>query len=848
DFKSASASTDAIVYEQFGSLGLFDLRSGKTQTINVTVEADFPGIRPRFEKVGSQISNAAISPTGARAVFEARGEIITVPAEKGDPRNLTNSPGVMERDPSWSPDGKWIAYFSEASGEYALHLSDQKGGEVKRFPLGANPSFYYSPTWSPDSQKIAFYDTANTLWYLQLDKGTLTKVDTNPFGLRDNVVIPNWSPDSRWIAYVKQLPNLLRAVFIYSLEDNKFRQVTDGMSDARHVNFDKSGKYLYFSASTNIGPSLSFADLSGIAHQVTRSLYLVVLRSDLPSPLAPESSDENDPEAKSDKKPNGDGPKPDGPSGPGAEKKPVEPVRIDFDGIEQRILALPLPTSNYADLVAGKANTLFVLEAPPPGPGAFGLIVHKFDLEKRKTERLLANVGSFAVSANGEKMLYQTGPQWMIAPTGMPGGGGRPGDGPGKPGEGSLNVAAMEVRVEPRAEWKQMFYEIWRHERDFFYDPNLHGLNVEKVVKTYEPFLASVNHRTDLNYLFIEMLNQLTVGHMFISGGDVPDVKRVPGGLLGADYTIDQNRYRFAKVYNGENWNPQVKAPLTQPGVNVKAGEYLLAVNGRDLTARENVYAAFESMAGKSVLIKVGPTPDGVGAREVTVVPVGSEAPLRNLAWIEGNRRKVEQLSGGKLGYVYIPDTGFGGYNSFNRYFFSQTNKDGAVIDERFNGGGLLADYIVSYLSRPQLNFIRYRHGADVNVPAGAIYGPKVLLINELAGSGGDALPWYFRKMNVGQMISKRTWGGLIAAFGAPTLMDGGRVTAPDAALYGLKGEWEVENAGVAPDIEVEFDPAAWRQGRDPQLEKGVEVLLEDLKKNPRPQYPQPKYPNYHQN
>lgn len=852
DFKSASATTDAIVYEQFGSLGLFDLRSGKTQAINVTVEADFPGIRPRFEKVGSQISNAAISPTGARAVFEARGEIITVPAEKGDPRNLTNSPGVMERDPSWSPDGKWIAYFSEASGEYALHVTDQKGGEVKKFPLGANPSFYYSPTWSPDSQKIAFYDTANTLWYLQIDKGTLTKVDTNPFGLRDNVVIPNWSPDSRWIAYVKQLPNLLRAVFVYSLEDNKFRQVTDGMSDARHVNFDKSGKYLYFSASTNIGPSLSFADLSGIAHQVTRSLYLVVLRSDLPSPLAPESSDEKGPDDTSEKKPEGgDAAKPNGSAGPGAaEKKPVEPVRIDFDEIEQRILALPLPTSNYLDLTAGKANTLFILEAPPPGPGAFGLIVHKFDLEKRKAERILANVGSFAVSANGEKMLYQTGPQWMIAPTGMPGGmpGGRPGEGPGKPGEGSLNVAAMEVRVEPRAEWKQMFYEIWRHERDFFYDPNLHGLNVEKVVKTYEPFLASVNHRSDLNYLFVEMLNQLTVGHMFISGGDLPDVKRVPGGLLGADYTIDQNRYRFARVYNGENWNPQVKAPLTQPGVNVKAGEYLLAVNGRDLTARDNVYAAFESMAGKSVLIKVGPTPDGVGAREVTVVPVGSEAPLRNLAWIEGNRRKVEQLSGGKLGYVYIPDTGFGGYNSFNRYFFSQTNKDGAVIDERFNGGGLLADYIVSYLSRPQLNFIRYRHGADVNVPAGAIYGPKVLLINELAGSGGDALPWYFRKMNVGQMIGKRTWGGLIAAFGAPTLMDGGRVTAPDAALYGLKGEWEVENAGVAPDIEVEFDPAAWRQGRDPQLEKGVEVLLEDLKKNPRPQYPQPKYPNYHQN
>src|SRR6185369_13768936 len=338
--------------------------------------------------------------------------------------------------------------------------------------------------------------------------------------------------------------------------------------------------------------------------------------------------------------------------------------------------------------------------------------------------------------------------------------------------------------------------------RDFFYDPNLHGLDLKATEKLYEPYLSAVAHRADLNYLFTEMLNNLTIGHMFIFGGDQPRPNFVPGGLLGCDYKIENGRYRFARVYNGENWNPALRAPLTQPGVNVKAGEYLLAVGGRELTARDNVYQVFESKANKQVLIKVGPNPDGTGAREVTVVPVASEQGLRNLAWIEGNRRKVDQLSGGKLAYIYMPNTGGGGYESFNRYFFSQTNKNGAVIDERFNSGGLLADYVVQLLSRQQLSNIHYREGGqDVPVPAGAIYGPKAMLINELAGSGGDAMPWFFRKAKVGPLIGKRTWGGLIASFRLPQLMDGGFVTAPDAAIYGLNGEWEVENVGVPADV-----------------------------------------------
>jgi tricorn protease len=866
DIKSASSGPGAIVYEKFGTIHLYDLSSNKARQVDIRVAGDMASVRPRFERVGTRISNATISPTGARAIFEARGEILSVPAEKGDARNITNTSGVMERDPAWSPDGKWIAYFSDESGEYALHLKNQTGmGEVKKLNLGSPPSFYYSPTWSPDSKKIAYMDKRLNLWYIEIEKATPVKVDKNPIGLNNDVMVPFWSPDSRWIGYTKQVDNHLRAIFVYSLETAKSSQITDGMSDARYAAFDKNGKYLYFTASTNLGPAFSFAEMSTFSHQSSRNVYAVVLRNDLPSPVAPESDEEKiteekkeaTPPATEEKKPDGAaaapageppaaGQRPAGPAGPPA-KKPVEPVRIDLEGIDQRIVSLPIPSRNYLGLVVGKTGTVFVLELAPAGPGGPGgppgLVLHKFDLEKRKFDKVLEGITAFDISANGEKVLYRQGPaNWMIASTmtlGMPMPPGAPG------GPSTLRTAEMEVYVDPRAEWRQMYNEVWRGERDFFYDPNLHGVNLEEFKKRYEGYLTSVAHRSDLNYLFREMLNQLTVGHMFINGGDQPRPNFVPGGLLGADYKIENNRYRFAKVYSGESWNPQLRAPLTQPGVNVKEGEYLIAVRGRNLTASDNVYSFFESTANKQVVIRVGPNPDGTGSREVTVVPVAGEMALRNLNWVESNRRKVDQMSGGKLAYVYVPDTSGGGYNSFNRYFFSQTQKEGAVIDERFNGGGALADYIVEYLSRPLLNYIAFRDGRDIPTPLGAIYGPKVMIVNELAGSGGDALPWYFRKMQIGKLVGKRTWGGLVAAFPMPQLMDGGFVTAPDAAIFGLEGEWEVENRGVAPDIEVEFDPAAWRQGRDPQLEKAVEVVMEEVKKNPRPQPKRPAYPNY---
>lgn len=863
DFKTASAYTGgpnpSIVLEKFGEIHLFDVKSGKTQKVNIRVNADLLTVRPRYERVGTRIASARISPTGARAVFEARGEVISVPAEKGDPRNLTNTPGVMERSPAWSPDGKWISYFSDESGEYALHTRDQKGaGEVKKIAL--DPSFYRNQSWSPDSKKILLVDKRNILWVVDVEKGASVKADKNPF--TPGSLAPVWSPDSKWIAYTKQLDNYLHAVWLYSLDTAKSHQLTDGLSDARTPAFDKSGKYLYFTASTNRGPAIGFAEMSTFPHQSSRSVYAIVLRNDIPSPLAPESDEEKVTEEKKEgesgkagegekkpadkpdveKKPEAAAPKP-------PAKKEAEPIRVDLEGIDQRIVALPIPSRDFIGLVAGKANLIYLLESQPSGAGDFngppGFTLHKFDLEKRKLDKAMDGITAFELSANGEKALVRQGfAGWVIMNTAMLGMPAPPGAGPG--GAGPLKVADMEVYIDPKAEWKQMYHEVWRGHRDFFYAPNAHGLDLQAGEKQYAPYLNAVAHRADFSYLLTEFCNQLTIGHMFIRGGDQPRPNFVPGGLLGADFKIENDRYRLVKVYNGENWNPNLRAPLTQPGVNAKAGEYILAINGRNLTGKDNIYQWLEGKAGKQVLIKIGPNPDGSGAREVTVVPVAGETGLRNLDWIESNRRKVDQLSGGKLAYVYVPDTGGGGYTSFNRYFFAQTQKAGAVIDERNNGGGALADYIVEYLSRPLLNFIFFRDGQPLPTPLGAIYGPKAMIVNELAGSGGDALPWYFRKMKIGPTIGKRTWGGLVASQALPQLMDGGFVTSPDAAIYGLNGEWEVENVGTPADIEVEFDPAAWRQGRDLQLEKAVEYLMEEIRKNPRPDYKIPAFPNYH--
>ncbi len=836
DYKSASLGPGAIVLERMGAIELYDLKSGKVSAVPIRLSGDFTSVRPSIEKLARFIGYAGLSPSGARAVFEARGEILTVPAEKGDVRNLTNTSGVAERMPDWSPDGARIAYLSDESGEYQIHVRPQSGiGEVKKYDLGGR-RFFYNPTWSPDGNKMLYRSSDLEVCVLDLASSRTTVIDRDTYDtpFRDEIN-PSWSPDSKWIVYTKILKNHLRAVFVYSLDSGKTTQLSDGLSDARHAAFDANGRHLYFTASTNQGLATGWLDMTSTDRNHNRSVYAVVLRAEDPSPLAPESDEEKAAPDKPEKKEE---------AGKEDAAGQTREVRIDFDGIDQRILALPIPARPYGAMLAGKTGLLFLLENPPAGgdgpQGPPSRTLHKFDLKTRKIDKFLDGVLAFELSRNGEKLLYVQGQgqsqRWVIGPTGAA----------PKPGEGTLKTDQMEARIDPVAEWRQIYDEVWRIQRDFFYDPGLHGLDLEATSRKYASFLPGVAHRQDLNYLMADMLGEMSVGHMNVGGGSLPESRNVPVGLLGADYAVDSGRYRFARVYNGENWNPQLRAPLTQPGVNVKAGEYLLAVNGRNVTSADNLYSFFEATAGKSVLLKVGPNPGGDAARDVTVVPVPNENNLRYIAWVEDNRRKVDRLSNGRLGYVHLPNTGVGGYTNFNRWFFAQVGKEGMVIDERFNGGGQIADYIVDHMRRPLLAFFATRAGYSFTVPANAVFGPKAMIINEYAGSGGDAMPWMFRKHGIGPLIGKRTWGGLVGIFGFPRLIDGGMVTAPNLAFYNTEKDWDVENRGVPPDIEVEYDPAAVRQGRDPQLEKAVEVLMESLRKNPLPKHEKPPYPNYH--
>jgi tricorn protease len=854
DLKTLSAGPDALVYEQFGEIYLFDPKSSKSSKLAIHISSDLPATRAHYENVKERLENGKISPTGVRAVFEARGEILTAPAEKGDIRNLTRTTGVEERDPAWSPDGKWIAYFSDESGEYALHVISQSGsGPVKKIGLGNPPSFFYGPTWSPDSKKIAFTDKRLNFWYVDVEKGAPVKVDADRFEDPSVTLGLAWSGDSKWLTYSKFLENHLRSIFVYSLESAKASQVTEGLGDARYPVFDKGGKALFFAASTDMGLTSGWLDLSSYQHPVLRSVYAAVLKKGDKSPVEPQSDEEKGADAKKDdakpddkkdekkddtKKDGADKSK-DGEKKDSDKKEEPSKVVIDLDGISQRIVALPIKPANYQQLDAGKAGTLFVSEAPDVprfarGPQA--ITVSKFDLNTRKTEPFVSGVLSFEVSANGEKVLYRQGPGWFISGTGAA----------PKPGEGALKLDAMEVYVDPRVEWNQMYREVWRIERDFLYDPNHHGLNISTAEKKYAPYLKALGGRADLNYLFDEMLGEITIGHMFIRGGDVPKPPKVKGGLLGADYKIENGRYRFARVFNGENWNPDLRAPLTQPGEDVKAGEYLLEVNGVEVRPPDDVSKFLENTADQQVRIKVGPSADGKDAREVTVVPVADESGLRTRAWEEDCRRKVDELSGGKVAYVHVPDTNVGGFLNFNRFYYAQVGKQAAVIDERYNHGGQIADYIVDELKRPLRNCLVGREGEKSCSPQEQIYGPKTMVINEMSGSGGDALPWMFKQDGVGPLVGTRTWGGLVGIWNFPPLMDGGFVTAPRGAIYGLHGEWEVENRGIAPDIEVENDPASVAAGHDPQLERAVQVTLEALKKNPVVIPDHPPYPNYH--
>ncbi len=846
DIASAAAGPGGIVYDQFGTLRLYDIASGSNHVVPVRIAAELPQARARLAKVDpKQILAASITPSGKRVLLEVHGDILSVPAEKGSARNLTQSPGVADRDPAASPDGKRVAYLSDESGEYALHVRAASGvGPVQKIALGTPPSFFYAPRWSPDGGKIVLHDKRLNLWLVNVDKpGAPVRVDTDLFDSPAYDFNPGWSADSRWIVYSKQLPNHLHAAFVYSLDSGKAAQVTDGLSDVPAARFDRNGKTLYFVSSTDEGPAAGWLDLSSYGRAQSGLVYAMILRRDAPTPLPPESDEENAADSAGDKP--ADAPAPGKPAGkPGKDVKP-EAVRIDFAGLDRRIVQLPMPPANYTALETGESGIVFATAAAPaqtdqdlldsdgdPRPQTLS----RFELKTRKTETIAEGIDedSFRLSADGSHVLFAKDHAWFVAKSGEK----------VKDGDGKLKLDDVTLWVDPLAEWAQMYREAWRIERDFLYDPKLQGLDLARAEHLYAAFVPGLGGREGLSALLEEMTGHIGVGHTFVRGGAFAKFGQENTGLLGADYTPDGGHYRISRILCGENFNLKLEAPLCAPGVDVHEGDVLLAVNGRDVATDADPYRAFIGLAGKPTVITVATAADGHGARDVTVVPTAKEDELRLRSWMQANRQKVTELSGGKLAYVYVPDTNVGGWANFNRYYFGQVGKQGVIVDERFNHGGQIADYIVDKLKREPEMVNATREGAETIEPASAIFGPRVMITNQMSGSGGDALPWLFRKEHVGTLVGVRTWGGLVGIGGYPRLIDGGSITAPRWAIYGTHGKWEVEDEGIPPDVEVVQDPALVRQGHDPQLERAVQVELDMLAKSPPQQFVRPAYPD----
>ena len=807
DVKTLAGRDGVLVYEHDGWIHTLEPATGRTRRVEITVRGDFPWAMPRWVDVGSSIQSAALSATGQRALMEARGEIFTIPVEHGDVRNLTRSPGAADRAPVWSPDGTEVAWFSDDGSGYRLLVAAQDGlSEPRSWDIGVS-KMAWVPDWSPDGSRIAFVDDRLRIRVIDLESGEIITVDADGLLSSRTAPGPVWSPDSRWLAYAKTFPNNFRRIGVWSVETGEARPVTDPMAHATSPTWDRDGRHLWFLASTDLGLASGWANTSSMQAQPTFGAWVTVLRADDPTPFSLRSDEEA---------PRGDGGSGGGPEGgasPDDGNDGDDPVRIDFDGIERRIVALPMPVRRYAAAVAGPAGSVFIGEQVPDQPG---LLLHKFTLEDREAQEFVRGASRIAVSGDGSKLLFHSGGQWRVVDTA------RPPDG----SSGRLNVD-LRARIDPRVEWRQIFEESWRYQRDFFYDPYTHGADWDAVWERYEPLVEHVRHRDDLNYLLDKVNGELAVGHSFVSGGDVPDVETPRSAALGADLEARDGGWRITRIYTHESWNPGLRAPLDHPGLRIEEGHFLVGVDGERLTADDDPYRLLEGTRGRQTVLHLNDRPGMEGSWTETVEPMGSEISLRQRAWVEDNRRRVDELSGGRLAYVWVPTTGGAGVVSFDRYYFSQQDREGAVIDERFNGGGLLDDYMVDLMNREMRAAITNEaHGADpLRLPAG-ILGPKVLLINERAGSGGDYFPWVFRRLGIGPLIGTRTWGGLVASCAPVPTVDGGRVTSPCNAVFEPGVDWVAETVGVPPDIEVWMDARAVAEGRDPQLERGVAEAL----------------------
>lgn len=813
DVKSIDASGDKVIYEQGGKLHILNTTTNETTSPKISVKGDMNFARNRWEDVtGSNLRNPHLSPNGKRAIFEYRGEIFTFPKEEGSWRNITKTPGVADRAPVWSPSGDKIAWFSDQSGEYKLVVADQYGSNQKVYDL-ENPTFYFQPDWSPDGNKIAYTDTDYNMWYIDLTTGKVKKVDTDRYAHPNRAMNPVWSPDSKWLAYARQLENHYKNIFIYNVETDKKLMVTDGMVDAITPVWDASGDYLYFLASTNYGLNTGWLDMSSYDPDVSRNLYCAILNKDAKSPTATKSDEEAQQDKENDKK-----------------DESTKPVKVDEDGLQSRIVALSLNAGNYQGLIQGPEKVVFVAQSIPD---AQGLKIHKYDVAKQKASDYAENVSQMLVSSNREHALIEQRNSWSIASTGK-----------SPSGDDKIQTNA-KIEIDPQAEYAQIFKEGWRYMRDFLYVDNVHGAPWKEVYSWYEPWIKHVKHRTDLNYVVDILSGEVAVGHSYVSGGDMPDIDQVPVGLLGADFSVDKNRYKITKIYTGESWNPGLEAPLAVPGLNVSEGDYIMAINGIELDGGMNIFDLLAQTANRPTRLQISSSGKLADTREILVTPVANEYGLRTVDWIEDNRRKVYEMSDGKIAYVYIPNTGGGGFTSFNRYYFAQQDKKGVVLDERNNGGGSAADYMIDILARDVMGYFNSKANDNRpwTTPMAGLWGPKVMIINERAGSGGDLLPYMFKFKGLGPLVGTRTWGGLVGTWDTPRFIDGGRMVAPRGGFFDSEGEWAVEGEGVAPDIEVIQDPKLVIQGRDPQLEKAVEEALRLLEKEEFEMKPEPPAP-----
>jgi tricorn protease len=811
-----NAGDGKIIFEQAGHLRVFDPATSNTTTLRVAVASDLRETRPRRVSNVDYIRNVTPSPDLGQVALEYRGEIVTVPAQKGAPiRDLTQSTGANDRAPAWSPGGGKIAWFSDESRDYALYVGDSKGnGKPRRIAIEGGTGFYRDLKWSPDEKRVSFLDNAYSLHILEVESGRATRIAENDYFGHTPFVSHNWSPDSQWLAYTQNSNGLIQVVYVYSIAQKKSFRITDGLTEVSEPVFDRTGRYLYVIASDQAGPVKDWFSLASLDLTFTHSLYAIVLRKGDAAPLPREG------------------------------ETPPEPATgttttIDFDGIGDRIVPLPTGGATLRNLQAGKSGELYYLWTPAtPAINALNTAgeLKRFVMKERTAKTLIGGVDAYFLSADGEKVLLRQGKSLKIAPAG---------------GEIKTEAATavpvedVSILIDPRAEWRQILREAWRLNRDFFYAPNYHGVDWNAMWKKYEPFLDHAATRSDVSRIMAAMASELRVGHSYSGGGEsIAKPLNVGIGLLGADFEVAAGRYRFKKVFGGLDWRPDLRAPLRAPGISVAAGEYLLAVDGKQLTSERNVYSAFENLVEKPVEISVGPRADGQGARTMKVVPIANERQLRYVDWVEGNIRKVEAATGGRVAYVHVPDTSVAGHASFKRYFFPQSHKDALILDDRNNGGGFVADYYIDIMRKQPVIRWATRYGKDLRTPRATIYGPKVMIINEGAGSGGDLLPWMFRKAQLGPIVGTRTWGGLVGNLEIHTLMDGGTITAPNIAGWAPDDGWVIENEGVPPDVEVEDSPQSLLAGRDPQLEKAIELAMQALKKQPPAERQHPAYPN----